>query len=42
MACRVQVQDSAEPWNGFRPIGRVGIPTDIANPIIFVLSDEAS
>jgi len=29
-------------FDGFHPIGRVGLPEDIANSICFLLSDEAS
>jgi NAD(P)-dependent dehydrogenase (short-subunit alcohol dehydrogenase family) len=31
-----------EGFNGFHPIGRIGTPEDIANSILFLLSDKSS
>ncbi|MBB1316342.1 SDR family oxidoreductase [Shewanella sp. SR43-4] len=31
-----------ESFNAFHPIGRVGSPTDVANSIVFLLSEQAS
>ncbi|MEC4726991.1 SDR family oxidoreductase [Shewanella sp. D64] len=37
-----QMDDALASFNGFHPIGRIGTPTDIANSINFLLSDESS
>ena len=36
------VDETLEGFNGFHPIGRVGIPEDVSPVIDFLLSDEAS
>lgn len=36
------IDEALEGFNDFHPIGRIGTPTDIANSICFLLSDEAS
>ena len=35
-------EKALEGFNGFHPIGRNGTPNDIANSVIFLLSDKAS
>ncbi|MEL6590325.1 MAG: SDR family oxidoreductase [Bacteroidota bacterium] len=35
-------QEALEGFNGFHPIGRNGTPEDIANSILFLLSDQTS
>lgn len=37
-----QVDAAMESLNSFHPIGRVGLPQDVASAITFLLSDEAS
>jgi NAD(P)-dependent dehydrogenase (short-subunit alcohol dehydrogenase family) len=37
-----QIKETMAEFNGFHPIGRVGIPSDVANAIMFLLSDAAS
>ncbi|QWT20177.1 SDR family oxidoreductase [Bacillus sp. NP157] len=36
-----QVHDALQGFNGFHPIGRVGTVTDVANVVMFLLSDRA-
>lgn len=36
-----EVHQALQGFNGFHPIGRVGTPQDVANAIIFLLSDKA-
>lgn len=36
-----EVHQALQSFNGFHPIGRVGTPQDVANAIIFLLSDKA-
>lgn len=36
-----EVHQALQGFNGFHPIGRVGTPQDVANSIIFLLSDKA-
>lgn len=37
-----EAKKALEGFNGFHPIGRNGTPNDIANSIVFLLSDQAS
>lgn len=37
-----EAEKALEGFNGFHPIGRNGAPTDVANTILFLLSDKAS
>ena len=37
-----EVNDAMQGFNGFHPIGRVGTPEDVANSIVFLLSEQAS
>ena len=37
-----EAEKALEGFNGFHPIGRIGTPDDIANSIVFLLSDDAS
>lgn len=37
-----EAAEALEGFHGFHPIGRNGTPTDIANSILFLLSDKAS
>ncbi|WP_394392133.1 SDR family NAD(P)-dependent oxidoreductase [Shewanella woodyi] len=37
-----QMDDALAGFNGFHPIGRIGTPSDIANSISFLLSDDSS
>ncbi len=37
-----EAQEALKGFNGFHPIGRVGTPDDIANSIVYLLSDQAS
>ncbi|MEM9101552.1 MAG: SDR family oxidoreductase [Pseudomonadota bacterium] len=37
-----EVNDAIQGFNGFHPIGRVGTPEDVANTIVFLLSEQAS
>ncbi|MCG8671721.1 MAG: SDR family oxidoreductase [Pseudomonadales bacterium] len=37
-----EVDEALEGFNGFHPIGRIGVPDDVANAITFLLGDQAS
>lgn len=37
-----EIHDTLQAFNGFHPIGRIGIPEDVASTIVFLLSDDAS
>jgi NAD(P)-dependent dehydrogenase (short-subunit alcohol dehydrogenase family) len=37
-----EIDSTLNSFNAFHPIGRVGEPNDIANSIVFLLSDDAS
>jgi len=37
-----KAQKALEEFNAFHPIGRIGTPQDIANSIVYLLSDKAS
>lgn len=37
-----QVKEALKGFNGFHPIGRIGTPADVANAIIFLLSEQAA
>lgn len=37
-----QIHTALQSFNGFHPIGRVGVPDDIASVVAFLLSDDAS
>ena len=37
-----EVHDALQGFNEFHPIGRIGIPNDVASVIVFLLSDQAS
>lgn len=37
-----EAEKALEGFNGFHPIGRNGTPTDVANSILFLLSEKAS
>ena len=37
-----KIKETLETFNNFHPIGRIGTPKDVANLIVFLLSDEAS
>ena len=37
-----EAEKALEGFNGFHPIGRNGTPSDVANSILFLLSDKAS
>lgn len=37
-----QVHEALQGFNGFHPIGRIGIPSDVAEAIAFLLSDRAA
>ena len=37
-----QVHAALQGFNGFHPIGRVGQPTDVANTVCFLLSEQAA
>lgn len=36
-----QVHEALQSFNGFHPIGRIGMPEDVASAIAFLLSDDA-
>jgi NAD(P)-dependent dehydrogenase (short-subunit alcohol dehydrogenase family) len=36
-----QIKSTLQGFNNFHPIGRIGTPEDIANAILFLLSDQA-
>ena len=38
---REELKEALQGFNGFHPIGRVGTPIDVANSIVFLLSDKA-
>lgn len=37
-----KIKETLEGFNTFHPIGRIGVPADVANAIAFLLSDKAS
>jgi NAD(P)-dependent dehydrogenase (short-subunit alcohol dehydrogenase family) len=37
-----EVHDALQGFNGFHPIGRVGTPQEVAEVVVFLLSDKAS
>lgn len=37
-----KAEEALTGFNGFHPIGRIGEPADVANSIVFLLSDKAS
>ncbi len=39
---KAQLPEALAGFNGFHPLGRIGQPTDIANVVAFLLSNEAS
>jgi NAD(P)-dependent dehydrogenase (short-subunit alcohol dehydrogenase family) len=39
---KAEVHTALQGFNGFHPIGRIGTPTDVANTVCFLLSDQAS
>ena len=39
---KAEAEEALTGFNGFHPIGRIGEPNDIANSILFLLSDKAS
>jgi NAD(P)-dependent dehydrogenase (short-subunit alcohol dehydrogenase family) len=39
---KAEVHSALQGFNGFHPIGRIGTPTDVANAVCFLLSDQAS
>jgi NAD(P)-dependent dehydrogenase (short-subunit alcohol dehydrogenase family) len=39
---KADVHSTLEGFNSFHPIGRVGTPTDVAEVIVFLLSEKAS
>jgi len=39
---KAEVHDALQGFNSFHPIGRVGTPRDVAEAIMFLLSDKAS
>jgi NAD(P)-dependent dehydrogenase (short-subunit alcohol dehydrogenase family) len=39
---KAQLPSALADFNGFHPLGRIGQPTDIANVVAFLLSDEAA
>jgi NAD(P)-dependent dehydrogenase (short-subunit alcohol dehydrogenase family) len=38
---KAEVQSALQGFNGFHPIGRVGTPQDVAEVVVFLLSDQA-
>ena len=36
------MHEALQGFNDFHPIGRIGMPEDVASAILFLLSDEAS
>lgn len=39
---KAQVHDALQGFNGFHPIGHVGTPQDVAEVVVFLLSDKTS
>ncbi|QGZ63204.1 SDR family NAD(P)-dependent oxidoreductase [Paraburkholderia acidisoli] len=39
---KAEVHDALQGFNGFHPIGRVGTPRDVAEVVVFLLSDKAA
>lgn len=39
---KIEAEKALEGFNGFHPIGKNGTPTDVANSILFLLSEKAS
>lgn len=39
---KAEVHKTLQGFNGFHPIGRIGTPKDVAEAVIFLLSDKAS
>ncbi|SFF05716.1 Enoyl-(Acyl carrier protein) reductase [Flavobacterium xueshanense] len=37
-----KAKEGIERFNGFKPIGRFGLPEEIANTVVWMCSDEAS
>lgn len=37
-----KIKETLSGFNGFHPIGRIGLPTDVANAIEFLLSEKSS
>ncbi len=37
-----QIDETLATFNGFHPIGRIGMPEDVAKAIHFLLGDDAS
>lgn len=37
-----KIKDTLQTFNSFHPIGRIGTPEDVANAIMFLLSEKAS
>ena len=38
---KAQVHDALQGFNGFHPIGRVGVPRDVSEVVAFLLSERA-
>ena len=36
-----EIHETLKAFNAFHPIGRVGMPSDVASVIMFLLSDDA-